>query len=152
MQDNVLAIGRIHRASFRNIPRENHRSHSAACLALPMHRSFLPHRAFNVAFLFHEIYRRIDKNREKGRKVIGLAMQQKNAGLSRDRDNDFIGDFEPATTFEAFFTEKHLNVAQQFGLIPGRKPMEKRNVAFDYLSPIFRKRLSPQPTPSPLLQ
>jgi len=117
-----------------------------------MHRSFLPHRAFNVAFLFHEICRRIDKNREKAREVIGLAMQQKKAGLSRDRDNDFIGEFEPATTFETLLGEEHFDVAQKLNLIIDRKPFEKRNVALDYLPPIFRKRLSPQPTPSPLLQ
>jgi hypothetical protein len=43
-------------------------------------------------------------------------------------------------------------VAQQLDLIVDRKPLEKRSVALDYLPPIFRKRLSPQPTPSPLLQ
>jgi hypothetical protein len=79
-------------------------------------------------------------------------MQQKKASLRCDCDNDFISEFEPATTFEAFFSEEHLDMAQQLGLIPGRKPTEKRNVALGYLPPIFRKRLSPQPTPSPLLQ
>ena len=152
MQDNVLAIRRIHRASFRNIPRENHRSHSVASFALPMHRSFLPHWAFNVAFLFHEICRRIEKNCEKAREVIGLAMQQKKAGLSRDRDNYFIGEFKPATTFETLLGEEHLDVPQKLDLIIDRKPLEKRNVALDYLPPIFRKRPRPQPTPSPQLQ
>jgi hypothetical protein len=116
-----------------------------------MHRSFLPHRTFNVAFLFHEICRRIDKNREKTRKIVGLAMQQKKASLRCDRDNDFIGEFEAATTFQALFSEEHLDVAQKLDLIIDRKPLEKRNVALDYLPPTFRKRLSPQPTPSPLL-
>jgi hypothetical protein len=79
-------------------------------------------------------------------------MQQKKAGLRCDRGNDFIGEFEPATTFEAFFSEEHLDVAQKLDLIIDRKPLEKPNVALDYLPPIFRKRLSPTPTPSPLLQ
>src|SRR5260370_19887285 len=122
MQNEVLAIERIQRASFGSTPRENHRSHSAARLALAMHRSFLPHWAFNVAFLFHEICRRIDKNREKAREIVGLAMQQKKASLRCDCDNDLISEFEPATTFEAFFSEEHLDVAQQLALIPGRKP------------------------------
>ena len=152
MQNEVLAIERIQRAGFGSIPRENHRSHSAARLALPMHRAFLPHRAFNVAFLFYEICGRIDKNREKPREVIGFAVQQKKASLRCDRDNYFIGEFEPATTFETLLGEEHLDVALKLDLIIDRKPLEKRNIALDYLPPIFRKRLSPQPTLSPLLQ
>jgi len=117
-----------------------------------MHRAFLPHRTFNVAFLFYEICGRIDKNREKAREIVGLAMQQKKAGLRCDRDNYFIGEFEAATTFETLLGEEHLDVAPKLDLIIDRKPLEKRNIALDYLSPTFRKRLSPQPTPSPLLQ
>ena len=79
-------------------------------------------------------------------------MQQKKAGLRCDRGNDFIGEFEPATTLETLLGEEHFDVAEKLNLIIDRKPLEKPNVALDYPPPIFRKRLSPQTTPSPLLQ
>src|SRR5260370_22866265 len=101
MQNEVLAIERIQRAGFGSIPRENHRSHSAARLALPMHRSFLPHRAFNVAFLFYEICLWNDKNREYAREIVGLAIHHKNAILRCDCDHHFISGVLPAPTFES---------------------------------------------------
>ena len=86
------------------------------------------------------------------REVIGLAMQEQKTSLRRNRHTDLICDFQTIATFKTLFRKEHLDVAQKLDSIIDRKPLEKRNVALDCLPPIFRKRLSPQPTPSPLLQ
>ena len=78
-------------------------------------------------------------------------MQEEKASLRRNRKTDLIRDFETVATFKTFFGKKNLDVAENFGLISGRKPVKKRNVALDRRQPIIWKRCGPQAVPSPLL-
>src|ERR1700719_1012940 len=75
MQDDVFAIGRISRTGFDRIPCEYHSPQPPARLAQASHSSFFPHGAFDVPFFFCYICRRIDKNCEQAREVVGLAVQ-----------------------------------------------------------------------------
>jgi hypothetical protein len=79
-------------------------------------------------------------------------MQKEKASLRRDSETNLVRDFQSIAAFKTFFREKHLDMAHQFNLVVGRKPMEKWNVAFDQFQPIFRKELSPKLPPPPLLQ
>src|SRR5882762_7520917 len=79
-------------------------------------------------------------------------MQQKKAGLRRDRDTDFISELQTATTLEALFCQKHADVAEKFSLVAGRKPTKERNVALNRRQPVSRKGLRLQAAPAPLLQ
>src|ERR1700730_14351373 len=79
-------------------------------------------------------------------------MEQQQAGLRGDCDANLIGEFQATATFETFLSEKDLDAALEFSLIFGGKPAEKLNVALDRPLPVFRKRLSRQPSPSTLLQ
>jgi hypothetical protein len=63
------------------------------------------------------------------RVVIGFTVKKEKAGLGRDRQADFIGNFEPTAAFEALLGQENLNVTQEFSLIRGRKPTEDRKVA-----------------------
>lgn len=80
--------------------------------------------------------------------MVGPAMQKEKASLRCNRDTDFICDFQTIATFKTLFGEKNLDVAKKLGPIPGRKPVEKRNVALDRRQPVFWKKLSPKPAPS----
>src|SRR5205807_3653671 len=96
--------------------------------------------AFDMALFVYQIRRWINENREQQRKVISPAMQQKKAGLRRDRHPDLVVDFQPGTTFETFFGEKHLNVIEKFSLVRRREPDKERNSVLDDLQPLVRKR------------
>src|ERR1700730_16515136 len=95
--------------------------------------------------LFHHVCRRVNENCKQAREVIGLAMQQEKASLRCNRHSNLVSDFQPATTFETLIDQKHLDMTEKFGLISSRKPNKKRNVAPDYLQPVFRKRPRPKP-------
>ena len=85
------------------------------------------------------------------REVVGLAMQKEKASLRRNRNTDLIRDFETVAAFKTLFGKENLDVTEKLGLIPGRKPVKKCNVALDARQPIIRKRPAPQAVPSPLL-
>jgi hypothetical protein len=104
-----------------------------------------------VASFFCHVCRRIDQDREQAREVVGLAMQQQKASLSCYRHTDLIRDFQTIATFETFFGKENLDVAQKLGLIPGRKPVKKCNVAPDRPQPFFWEGLGLQAPPSTLL-
>ncbi len=152
MHDEILAVGRIRCARFYRVPGEDHRSKLATGFARPNHLSLLPDVILNLSYVVSDVYRRVNENRKETRKVISLAVQQKEAGLCRDSHADLFGRFQAITTFKALFIEKYPDVIQKFLLIVGRKPAEKRHVAFDDLKPGVWKRLSPQPSPPSALQ
>ena len=85
------------------------------------------------------------------REVVGLSMQKEKASLGCNSDTHLIGDFQTIAAFKTLFGKKNLDVAKKLGLIPGRKPVKKCNVALDRCQPIISKRHSPQAVPSPLL-
>ena len=86
-----------------------------------------------MALFVYQIRRWINENREQQRKVISPAMQQKKAGLRRDRHPNLVVDFQAGTTFETFFGEKHLNVIEKFSLVRRREPDKERNSVLDDL-------------------
>jgi hypothetical protein len=79
-------------------------------------------------------------------------MEQEQTRLHRDRDPNFIRNLETAAAFEAFLSEKNLNMAEKLGLIGGRQPVEKGNIPLDRAEQILWKRLSTQLTPPALLE
>ena len=85
------------------------------------------------------------------REVVGLAMQKEKASLGCNNDTDLIRDFETVAAFKTLFGKENLDVPKKLGLIPGRKPVKKCNVALDGRQPITRKRPGAQAVPSPLL-
>jgi len=85
------------------------------------------------------------------REVVGLAMQKKKASLRCNGDKNLIRDFQTVAAFKTLFGKKNLDVTEKLGLIPGRKPVKKCNVALDRCQPIIRKRPGAQAVPSPLL-
>lgn len=85
------------------------------------------------------------------REVVGLAMQKQKASLRCNNDTDLIRDFQPVAAFKTLFGKKNLDVAKKLGLIPGRKPVKKCNVALNRRQPIIWKRHGAQAMPSPLL-
>ena len=85
------------------------------------------------------------------REVVGLAMQKEKASLGCNNDTDLIRDFETVAAFKTLFGKKNLDVPKKLGLIPGRKPVKKCNVALDRRQPIISKRHGPQAVPPPLL-
>jgi hypothetical protein len=104
-----------------------------------------------VPSLLCQVCRRIDQDGEQTLEVVGLAMQKEKASLRGNSDTDFIRDFETVAAFKTLFGKKNLDVAEKLGLIPGRKPVKKCNVALDRRQPIIWKTYSPQAVPSPSL-
>jgi hypothetical protein len=101
--------------------------------------------------LLCQVCRRIDQDGKQTREVVGLAMQKEKASLRCNSDTNLIRDFQTVATFKTLFGKKNLDVAEKFGLIPGRKPVKKCNVALDRRQPIIWKGHGPQAVPSPLL-
>lgn len=101
--------------------------------------------------LLCQVCRRIDQNGEQTREVVGIAMQKEKTSLRRNRDTNLIGDFETVAAFKTFFGKKNLDVAEELGPIPRRKPVKKCNVALDRRQPIIWKTCGPPAVPSPLL-
>src|SRR5438552_14998489 len=105
-----------------------------------------------MALFVYQIRRWINENREQQRKVISPAMQQKKTGLRRDRHPNLVVYFQPGTTFETFFGEKHLNVVEKFSLVRSREPDKERNSVLDDLQPLVRKRPRSQPVSASFFQ
>ena len=78
-------------------------------------------------------------------------MQKEKASLRCNSDTNLISDFQTITALKTLFGKKNLDVAEQLGLIAGRKKVKKCNVAPDRRQPIIWKRCGPQAPPSPLL-
>ena len=79
-------------------------------------------------------------------------MQQKQTRLRRDRCSNLVGDFLSGAPFEIFFRQENLNVIEQFSLIVRRQSSEERNVAFNDLEPLVRKRPRLDPIPLSIFQ
>ena len=85
----------------------------------------------NLSPLFRHVRQWINKNREQLGEIIRAAVQQKKTSLCGNRDTDLIGDSEIATSLEAFFGKKNLNVTQQFCAIVRRQSVEKYDMALN---------------------
>src|SRR5215467_10298902 len=140
VENDILAVRGIGRAPFHRVPRQHHRAHRARGFAGSMRFAFFPNLSGDWAILVNKIGGWINENRQQPRKVIGLAMQQQQASLRRDRHSNLIGDFLFSAALKIFLRKKYLDVIEQLRLILVRKSNEKRNVAFDGLQPLVRKR------------
>jgi hypothetical protein len=58
--------------------------------------------------------------------VVGLAVQQEDAGVGGDGDSDLIGHPEPAAAFETLLGHENEDVPPQFLLIGLGQPAVKR--------------------------
>jgi hypothetical protein len=79
-------------------------------------------------------------------------MQKEKASLRCNNDTDLIRDFQTTAAFKTLFGKENLDVTEKLGLIPGRKPVKKCNVALDLRQPNIWKRCGPQAAPSPLFK
>jgi hypothetical protein len=70
--------------------------------------------------------------------------------LRRDGDADLIGDCETATSLEAFFGKKYLNVTKQFCAVHRGQSGKKYGMTLNQRQPFFWKRTRLQ-APSPAL-
>ena len=67
----------------------------------------------------HQIGRRIHQDGDEVRIIVGLAMEEQDAGLRGDRDPNLVGDLEAATSFETLLCEEHLDVSGELLPVPG---------------------------------
>ena len=82
-----------------------------------------------------------DRSSTRARIIVGLAMEQEQAGLGRDGEAHFIGDDKSAATFEPLFREEDLDEAVQFPPVLFGKPPVEREVALQDFEPRGRERL-----------
>ena len=97
----------------------------------------------------HQIGRRIDQDGDEVRIVVGLAMQQQDAGLRGDRDADLVGDLQAAAAFEALLGKEHLDVPEELVLILGWQARRVGDVLLDDRAPRVRKRAAANPIAAP---
>ena len=64
-------------------------------------------------------------------------MQQEETSLSGNRDAHFIGQLQPAATFEALLSQKHLYVPEKLGLVAPGEPAKKWNIPLDRVEQAF---------------
>ena len=93
-------------------PGKNQGAHSTAGLAKATHSPFFPKMLSNLSFFFRHVGQWINENCEQLREVIRAAVQQQKTSLRRDADADLVGDHETATSLEAFFGKKYLNMTK----------------------------------------
>ena len=74
--------------------------------------AFDEHAADEALDVVGNVAARVDQYRRQTWVIVGAPVQQQKAGLNRDGYTDFVGDFEPAATFEAFLRQKNLRVTQ----------------------------------------
>src|SRR6185436_10279179 len=144
VEHQVHSVVRLRRAAMDRIPRQDQRAKLVAGVSEAMLATFLPNAAADVALFVGDVFGWINENRRQLRVVIGLAMQQQQARLSRDGNTDLVGEHEPAASLEMFFRQKVLGVAEQLGLVFRSKAMEDGEVAFENLPPGLGGGASPQ--------
>lgn len=88
---------------------------------------------------WHQVGRWIDKNRNKVRVVVRLAVQKKDASLRRDGDTGLVGDDKAPTALEVLFREEHLDVPGEFFPVLGRQTRDVGNIFLDDRMPFGRK-------------
>ena len=84
--------------------------------------------------------------------IVGLAVEQKNAGLGGYGDLYLVDNLQAATTFETFLSDKDKDVTQELCLVRRRQQPVQRHVSFDDLQPIIRKLPTGKSISSPLLE
>src|SRR6266513_6197878 len=99
-----------------------------------------------LPFFFHHVCHWINKNREQSGEIICLAMQQQKTSLRCDSHADLLRDGETATSLEAFFGKKYLNVTKQFRPIGRGQSVKKYDMSLNQPQPFFRKRPRSQAT------
>ena len=72
--------------------------------------------------------------------------------MRRDSHADLIRNCETATSLEALFRKKHLDVAEKLSLVVRGQPAKKQSATLDRRQPFLRKQLSPQSAPTSLLE
>src|SRR5207247_4040691 len=116
------------------------------------HCPLLPHVVLNLPFLFHHVCGGINENCEQSREIVCLAMQQQETRLRRDSHADLIRNCETATSLEALFRKKHLDVAEKLSLVDRGQQAKKQKSTLDRRQRVSWKRLGLQPPPTTLPQ
>src|SRR5262249_30979384 len=93
-------------------PGKNQGAHSTAGLAKATHSPFFPKMLSNLSLFFRHVREWINEKCENRGKVILVAFQQQKTSLPRDAAADLAGNHKPATSLEAFFGKKYLNMTK----------------------------------------
>jgi hypothetical protein len=80
--------------------------------------------------------RRIDEDRVYIAVVIVRKFQDQKAGLSRDRDSDFVCEFQTSTAFPMFLVDEDANEITQMSSLLCEKPTVVRHIAPDHGFPV----------------
>jgi hypothetical protein len=98
-------------------------------MSQPVLSALLPNRSFKVPVFMRQVGRGVDQNRTQMRIIICFTMEEEKAGLGRNRQANFLSNFEATAAFEALLSQKYLDVTQEFSLIRGRKSAEDGKIA-----------------------
>ena len=145
VEHEVLAIGWLGRAVANRVPRQHQSAESFGGVAESVFAAFLPDATADVALLVRGVAGRVDDDGDQLGVVIGFAMKQEQARLSRDRDANFIGQIEPARALEIFLRKKYLHMPEEFFLIRCREAAEDGKIPLEDCAPRRWNRLRAEP-------
>ncbi len=140
VEDDVLPVVDVGRPPPDPIPRQHDRPMMPG-LAEPYIMTFEHHAADGVVGLPRHIGPRVDQDRRQSGVVVGLAMQQEQTRLGRDRHADLIGDLQPAAALEPLLRQEDEDVPSQLLSVSfGQMPTDRDVPVQDGL-PVSRERL-----------
>jgi hypothetical protein len=78
--------------------------------------AFVPNARAVDKLRWRQVRARVHENGMKPRIIVVLAIEQKDAGLRRDRHPDLVGDLQTSTAFKSFLRKEDANELPQFCL------------------------------------
>ncbi len=101
--------------------------------------SFKNHTAFEIFNLCGYIRFRINQYGVKAGIIIGLPMEQENAGVGGYGDFNLVSNGQSAAAFEEFFSQKDFDMVLEFLFIFRRQEAVERHIFLDNIQPILRE-------------
>src|SRR6476619_2193818 len=118
VEGNVAAILEIARILAHFVPGKNDRS-AQPRFAEPAVVAFMNNAHFVDELGRCQVRAWINQDRLQSRVIVMLPIEQKDAGLRRDRDPDLVGNLLTTTTFKLLFGQEDANEVLQFYLFVG---------------------------------
>jgi hypothetical protein len=94
----------------------------------------------------------IDQDRDQAAVVIGLLVEQQEAGLGGDRDLDLVGQSESATALEVLLGEEHVGVALKVPAVGLAQAGVEWDVLAEERLPLGREGLGAEPVSASSLE